>query len=472
MKNTLRKLLSKLLFAAVAITIVFGGTAHAALNLNLTSDQNWATTENRASLRGRVTCDICNISGLECIEEEDEFKNIICRVQPTQLVENYVPIEAKVGLAFMNALSQVATSLYKSLNPFIYAFIIIMFLFWVGFEVYNSMQGDNNVNKLVTGLVKKAVIVVIWLIILQSEPIKLFSYVMGPIISIGTFLADTILNASTAVSGMTLPDTCSAIHGYTASHIHTNVLTSDMAANILCIPTRLSGFCYNMVATGWELIARESPGVWNAIVDTCTGIALIIMFISVAWKFAFIALGVILDLFLGLIMLPFTALAETIGTTSLQAIPGQVYNAFTSVFKPEKLSDQINRLVNALIYFVSLSIVVGFCTALIGSVFTDSSTGEITLTSHGFWIAFIVTMLVWYFASQAESIAKQLGGSVNDSIGTALRGDVNKIWNSKPISKAKEWTAGQAWRGTKYTAKGAATLVGKGLSGIGRIFRR
>ncbi len=455
MKSILRKLLSKLLFASVAIVIAFGGTAYADNNLNAseTYTENWATEENLDLIRESITNDIRNIA-------------------PTQLVDNFVPIEAKVGLAFMNALSQVAEGLYNSLMPFIKAFIIIMFIFWVGFEVYNSMQGDNNVNKLVTGLVKKAGIVVIWLIILQNEPIKLFSYVMEPIISIGTFLADTILNAGTAVSGMILPDTCDAIHNYTASHIGTDVLTSEMASNILCIPTRMSGFCYNMIATGWELIAGESTGAWNAVVDTCTGIALIFMFISVAWKFAFIALGVILDLFLGLIMLPFTALAETIGTTSLQAIPGQVYNAFTSVFKPEKLSDQINRLVNALIYFVSLSIVVGFCSALVGSVFVNSSTGEIALTSNGFWIAFIVAMLVWYFASQAESIAKKLGGSINDSMGTALRGDVNKLWNSKPISKAKEWTAGQAWRGTKHTAKGAATLVGKGLSGIGRIFRR
>ena len=322
----------------------------------------------------------------------------------------------------MNSLSHVAISLQRTLSPFILAFILIMFAFWFCFEIYNSINGDNNVNKLLSSLAKKTAIVIIWLIILQAGPVELFSTLISPIMSIGTTLSDVILEVSTSVAGIALPDTCTAIHTYATANItNTNILSPDMAANILCVPTRLSGFCYTMVAAGWELIAGESNGIGNAITDTLTGLALIIIFIYVAWKFAFVALGVVLDLFLGIIMLPFTALAETIGTTSLNYIPGQVYNAFTKVFKPESLQDQINRLVNALMYFVSLSIVIGFCTALVSVVFIRANNGTISLESPGFWISVTVALLIYHFATKSEEIAKNLGGQIDDSMGTALR---------------------------------------------------
>ncbi len=457
MKIIWYKFLSKILIAIVICCVAFGKSAYAEFTLPEFSDAtNWATPENLVTVHETIMTDT------------RVFSN------NAQITNDFVPIEAKVGLSFMNALSHVAKSLQDSLTPFIFAFILVMFAFWMGFEIYNSMQGDNDVKKLVTSLAKKAGIVAIWLMILHYGPIKLFSIIIAPIVSIGTFLADAILNAGTDFIGIDLPDTCSKIHEYAQTNTAAdNILEPDMAATLLCIPTRLSGFCYTMIATGWELIAGESEGVWNAIVDTCAGLAIIVLFMTVAWKFAFAALGVILDLFLGIIMLPFTALAETVGKTSLDAIPGRVYNAFTSVFKPEKLSDQINRLVNASVYYVSLSIVIGFCTALVGSVFVEvSNTGSISLRSPGFWISLIVGLLVWYFASKAAEIAKDIGGSVNESIGTAMRGDVNKIWNSPTLNKAKDWTGRQIAQGTKFTIVGTGRLIGKGAKGIWGWFRR
>ena len=405
MKNAIKKIFIGVIATMFACIVL---TANAASN-NFTppvlSDAGvWATEENLDSVRSGIT------SGALA------FGN------PTKLVDDYVPAEAKVGLAFMNSLSHVAISLQRTLSPFILGFILIMFIFWFCFEIYNSINGDNNVNKLLSSLAKKTAIVIIWLIILQAGPVELFSTLISPIMSIGTTLSDVILEVSTSVAGIALPDTCTAIHTYATANItNTNILSPDMAANILCVPTRLSGFCYTMVAAGWELIAGESNGIGNAITDTLTGIALIIIFIYVAWKFAFVALGVVLDLFLGIIMLPFTALAETIGTTSLNYIPGQVYNAFTKVFKPESLQDQINRLVNALMYFVSLSIVIGFCTALVSAVFIRTNNGTISLEQPGFWISVTVALLVYHFATKSEEIAKNLGGQINDSMGTALR---------------------------------------------------
>ena len=91
------------------------------------------------------------------------------------------------------------------------------------------------------------------------------------------------------------------------------------------------------------------------------------------------------------------------------------------MFKPESLQDQINRLVNALMYFVSLSIVIGFCTALVSAVFIRTNNGTISLEQPGFWISVTVALLVYHFATKSEEIAKNLGGQINDSMGTALR---------------------------------------------------
>ena len=101
------------------------------------------------------------------------------KAQSVQTIEDYVPIEAKVGLAFMNALSFIGDIIDNSLGRFIIIFIIIAYIFWAAFETYNMMTKDGNAMELVQNLLKRAVILSICIIILIQGPAELFMMIIG-----------------------------------------------------------------------------------------------------------------------------------------------------------------------------------------------------------------------------------------------------------------------------------------------------
>lgn len=153
----------------------------------------------------------------------------------------------------------------------------------------------------------------------------------------------------------------------------------------------------------------------------------------------FMALGVIADLFLGVMMLPFTAIKETIGSTSYKGMAGNIFNSFLKIFSTESLDDQIKRFVQAAIYFVSLSIIVAFCAAMLsGVVDADIASRIPTLENDGFWVTVLVGALTWWFANQAMDLAKKLGGSITTSVGDQMRGDIKKMWDNT-TGTAKKW---------------------------------
>ena len=76
----------------------------------------------------------------------------------------------------------------------------------------------------------------------------------------------------------------------------------------------LTGRCAaTAVAAGWKWMIA---GIGTSAFTTLVGAAFIVIFIYNGFKFALMGLGVIVDLFLGVFMLPFTAIAETINKTS------------------------------------------------------------------------------------------------------------------------------------------------------------
>ena len=261
---------------------------------------------------------------------------------------------------------------------------------------------------------------------------------MTPIMLVGTYTADAILNVVSNVVGVQLPDTCAAIHTYVSSHIaQSAIIDADAAANIMCLPTRLSGYFSSGVALGWEYI-KQSIGLSAFLF--LLGVAFIIMFIVNAWKFTFMAFGVIADLFLAIIMLPFTAVAETVTKTSYKGIPGTVYNAFTGLFKTESLKAQIGRVISAAIYFVVLAVVIAVCVALMsGFVGVNSTTMAPELKDVGIMPMLITGFLVWYLANRADEIAKDWGGSIKDEFGKKLRSDVETLAKNIASTSKKIW---------------------------------
>lgn len=390
----------------------------------------WATPNNRELFINQMTADIEKFHGSAT----------------TQLIDDYVPIEAKLGLAFMNAFSFVGHVLDASLVRFTILFIIIMYGLWVMFEAYTIIIGKSELQSKIKEIIKKAFFVSIWTGVLLIGPAKTFMMIMSPIIDVGTYISDTILNAVASIVGADLPDTCGAIQRYATAHIsESNLLNATSAANIMCVPTRLSGFCATAIAVGWKWMVF---GIGSSAFSFLCGAAFVGGFVYLGWKFAFMAFGIIADLFLGIIMLPFTALAETLSPTSYKGIAGTIYNGFAKMFSAESLQAQVMRFINAMLHFIVLSIVISVCTALLSGVINTNTVNNIPrLENTGFWVTILVSALTWYLASNASKLATDLGGSINASMGETLRSDINTL--SKDIQN----TASKWWKIIKESKK-------------------
>ena len=94
----------------------------------------------------------------------------------------------------------------------------------------------------------------------------------------------------------------------------------------------------------------------------------------------------------------------------------------------KKLSGVISVFINTAIYFVSLSIVIAICAALLTNFVSISKTNAYETGSV------ITTILcgcmVLYFAGKTEEIAKKIGGSIDNSFGEQLKSDTKNLWNS------------------------------------------
>ena len=360
-----------------------------------------------------------------------------------QIVRDYVPIEARVGIAMMNGLNSIAKILDTSFVRFMIIFIIVMYVFWIMLEAYNMMTTDSNVKKLTETLVKKSVILIIWIAVLEIGPAKLFMFAMGPIISFGTYIADFILNAITMTAGITVPDTCGAIHEYATNTVPTDmIINANTAADMLCVPTRLSGFFATAIVLGWKWMVA---GIGHSIFTFVIGAVMVALFAWNAWKFTLMAMSVIMNLFLTVLLLPFTAFAETIPQTTYKGIAGNIFNSFIILFNggPVKLDTQINKFINAAIYFVSLSIVIAICAALLSGVIdTNTATQIPSLKDNGFITLLLTGALVGYLANGADKTAKDIGGSIPDGeTGKQFTEDIkavlkNTMDTAKKLAKA------------------------------------
>ena len=131
--KTLRKFLSVIV---LAFSLIGGITSGYCAETNVPTESeygmadvgdygSWATENNRKRFISGLTYDIEQFRG------ENAGK---------QLVKDYVPIEAKIGMAFMNAFSYISHVLNHSLNRFIIVFIIAMIGYWLTLEIITIMQ--------------------------------------------------------------------------------------------------------------------------------------------------------------------------------------------------------------------------------------------------------------------------------------------------------------------------------------------
>ena len=416
-------ILRKILIAILAIFIAMPGFADDFMggSGDIGDFGRWATDENRGAVTSRI------------VDELQHFGPTA-----TDVTHGYVPIEAKLGLAFMGGMTRIGVALDNSFGTFAIMFMLIAYAFWVAFEAYNLIGTGADAKKTFETVLKKGLIISAWLIVLKFGIARAFTMIMVPIISVGTYIATTIWESITSVAGYTLPNTCDAIKQYATIAMPADTqITADAAAGLLCIPTQMSAFFMTIVEIGWRWVVA---GVGASLFTSAIGIYVTYLALKSIWKYLFVALGVIADIFLALLMLPFTAIAETTAKTQYKGVAGDIFNTFLDIFKAEKLETQITRIVKAALYFVCLAVATGVAVSLLTFV-VNPATGEI-LTSGGLDGAILLIlslMLVCYMADKSQKLATDWGGKIETGFGDQVKKDTEKLWE---LTK-KRWKQGR-----------------------------
>ena len=327
------------------------------------------------------------------------------------LVPGFVPIEARIGVMFMSALTDVITALYETVIPFLNALIIALLMFWFFMETWVKMKsGDPKWLEFGKEVALKMAWASFWMWLINNNPGEIFMWMMAPLIAVGTVIADTILNTAANVIGTNLPDSCAAIHQWLAGRDDL-LITGSQAADLICLPTRPLWFLYTTVWAGflWILsgLAQFNP------LMVIMGLIFVILFVYNIFTFAFRALGVIMDLFFILMFLPFTAMSEAVkGGTSYDGPGAEIWNAFASFIKGAQLTDQIQRFARVIIYFILLSIVASLAIALLSTVNPFELGNFFTILVVGCMVSYLLSKVT------TENISK--GFDVDDSFGTEL----------------------------------------------------
>lgn len=377
--------------------------------------------------------EISNNMATEATEFQQGFQN---NLQSS----TFVPIEVRIGLMFMKALSSIDYVLQISLVRFTIIFLFIMYAFWIALEAYKMMRESSDYKTVLYDVFKKGFIIVIWVLILDYGPAKIFMLVISPILEFANYFSDFILNAVAETYDIKLPDTCAAIHQFVDANNATTIannksaallIDADAAANIMCLPGRLSVYFYHATGAAFNWFKWGFGHSATAIV---IGAVCIVMFIGCIFKYAFMTLGVVADLFLTLLMLPFTALAEAMPSSSEKNYAGQIFNGFLSVFNTKKLSDVISVFINAAIYFVSLAIIIAICASLL-SYIVPLTSGNSEYALQSAMVTLLCGCLVLYLAGRTDELAKKVGGSINNSFGQTLQNDAKTLWgNTKNVA--------------------------------------
>ncbi|MBO5704886.1 MAG: hypothetical protein J6R99_02620 [Alphaproteobacteria bacterium] len=427
MISKIKKFLSVLIIAFFAISIsnsAFCATSNFQQTATDIGDYgSWATENNRTLLLGNMTDDL------------DMFFSHTDTDPST-----FVPLEAKLGLSFMNAFSYISHVLNHSLTRFIIIFIIAMFGYWLTLEAITIINATSKPEDKIKEIIQKFILVIIWVTALSIGPAKMFEFVISPILYIATIASDVILNGAANFINAEIPNTCGAIQNYVKEHIaDTNILHASTATNMLCVPTRMSTFAYTAISTGWGWIKY---GIGNDGFILVCGLGMVGFFIYMLWQFAFIAFGVIADLFLAIIMLPFTAVNETIGKTSYKGIVGNIFNGFLKLFSSESLSAQFQRFIDAALHFVVLSVIITICMALMSMAAETGVLNDIPdIEDMNFWVTLLLAGTAGYLAKNASKFADDLGGKINTEYGDKFKNEIYAGTNAFTKSAKGWWKA-------------------------------
>lgn len=418
------KIIRKILYGLFVCILCVGclcNVAHAEANVpfgEIGDYGNWITEANMSQYHNSITND--------ATEFQNNFQN---NLKST----TYIPPEVKLGLMFMKAMYSIDAVLQMSLVKFTIIFLLVMYAFWIALEAYKMIRESNDYKSVLYTIFIKGINITCWIIILNYGPAKVFMLILNPIIDIGTYVSDFILNAVAKTYNVSIPDSCAAIHNYVNEHNTGKLLIdANSAANIMCLPSRISVFFYHAIGAAFDWVVY---GLTHSATAVIVGLISIVLFIKCILKYAFMTLGIVADLFLTLMMLPFTAIAECVPDTKETNYPAKVFKGFFKMFNTLKISDVINKFIKATIYFICLAIIIAICAALLSNIISVTENSQYTVGSS--MTTILAGCFVLYLANKADKLATQMGGSIDNKLGKQFQDDTKNLWGSAKATGAK-----------------------------------
>ena len=390
---------------------------------------SWATQNNREKINSTISSDIYNFQS---------------NFQASFSEKTFVPIEAKLGLSLIQAMSNINDILKDALVDFISIFMIIALISWIGLETYQMIRKASKPMNLFENILKKSILIFIWIFIIEQSPEQLFMWIIKPLLTIGSLISDTILGSVANSIGTPLPNTCMAINNFVGNTKNSFLQSSDISS-LLCLLTKFSGFFYSAIISGFQLMLK---GIGTSAFTFILGLSLVFIFLINIWKFALMSFSVIVDLFLVILMLPFTAISHCFSgkedsksniftgvtssflsggnmKTSYDGYAGIAFNKFMELFKGNSLDSAIKRFLNAVIYFISLSVVISLCFAIFAGVGIDFKSVT-NVNNYDFMTLLISGLLIGYLLTKIEFFAKSIGGNIDTSTGNQMK--KNYLW--------------------------------------------
>ena len=173
----LRNFLGKIMIALVAIFIALPCFAVG----DVGDYGSWATEPNRELVTASIVQDLNKFGPTA-----------------TTVSDSYVPLDAKLGLAFMGGMTTIINAVGTPLVHFAILFMLIAYAFWVAFEAYNLIGSGGDAKKAVRDILIKGIWISVWLVALQFGLDKGFAMIMMPVVYIGNVIANIILTAVSA----------------------------------------------------------------------------------------------------------------------------------------------------------------------------------------------------------------------------------------------------------------------------------
>ncbi|MDR0448902.1 MAG: hypothetical protein LBG89_00365 [Rickettsiales bacterium] len=364
-----------------------------------TSSDNFAMTELTAAAKNNI------LSGLKnSVPAYADFR------------ADNIPLDIRASMFVIEGLSTIAMIVYKNLLDVMIWLLVVFFAFWFGLEAWSVMETKTPIGDAAKKIVKKAAIISVAIFVLNTNPAEWFMMFLGAAAHVGNYAADLFLGAAT---GMGVAQTCGDTLAYVALHGGSfGFLGPENVANVICMTGRITEFFWTGLS---ESLALIKSGIGSNVAFSVMGVAGAALFLWCVVRFAILTLGVVVDMTLMLMFLPFAAFKESFkdGWPKDAGAAGAMIEKIANAFGGDDISGQIRKFVQVIIYVIAISIVASICYLLMKGVAQQNGNNFIYLALGGAVCAYMI--------SQTEKIAEMMGGVVDREWAGEIRKNLESL---------------------------------------------